>query len=86
MILNFKPLLDKYGIGDLSGSGAGADVGPLKDLCALTGELSPDSQRYFDFHHTGRDAWENCNDRELEMGAAALASYVYLIDKYGLGE
>lgn len=81
---NWKPLLDKFEIGSLDDVGAGADVSHLAGSCPLLGELHPDSQRYFDFHHTGRDTWENCNDRELEMGAAAMASFVYLIDKYGI--
>jgi hypothetical protein len=86
IILKWKPLLDEFGIGELNKTGAGADVGPLKGTALMTAELHPDPQRYFDFHHTGHDTWENCNDRELEEGAAALASFVYLIDKYGLGQ
>ena len=80
----WKPLLDKFEIGSLDDVGAGADVSHMKGLCPLLGELHPDSQRYFDFHHSARDTWENVNDRELELGAAAMASFVYLIDKYGL--
>ena len=83
---SWKALLDRFQIGSLDDVGAGADVSHLKGLCPLLGELYPDSQRYFDFHHTGRDTWENVNDRELEMGAAAMASFVYLIDKYGIGK
>ena len=83
---NWKALLDRFEIGSLDDVGAGADVSHLQGLCPLLGELHPDSQRYFDFHHTGRDIWENVNDRELEMGAAAMASFVYLIDKYGIGK
>ncbi len=82
----WKPLLDKFEIGSLDDVGAGADVSHLKGTCPLLGELHPDSQRYFDFHHSARDTWENVNDRELEIGAAAMASFVYLIDKYGLGK
>ncbi|MBS1624621.1 MAG: M20/M25/M40 family metallo-hydrolase [Bacteroidetes bacterium] len=80
----WKPLLDRFEIGDLDNDGAGADVSPLKDICPLLAELHPDSQRYFDFHHSARDVFENVNDRELEMGAAAMASFVLLIDRYGL--
>lgn len=86
IILNWKPLLDKFGCGDFNNVGAGADVEPLKGQAPIVGELHPDSQRYFDFHHTGHDTWENCDDRELESGAAAMASFIYLIDKYGVGE
>jgi len=86
IILKWKPLLEKFGINDFDGQGAGADVGHLQGIAPLLGELHPDSQRYFDFHHTGHDTWENCDDRELELGAGAMASFVYLIDKYGIGQ
>ncbi len=43
-----------------------------------------DSQRYFDIHHTPNDVFENVNERELELGAAAMTSLVYLIDNYGI--
>ena len=76
--------MDKFEIGSLDDIGSGADVGYLQGNAKLLAELHPDSQRYFDFHHNARDTWENVNDRELEMGAAAMASFVYLIDKYGL--
>ena len=46
----------------------------------------PDPQRYFDFHHTEDDVFENVHKRELELGCASIASLIYLIDKYGLGE
>jgi len=46
--------------------------------------LMPDSQRYFDYHHTEIDTFDAVNKRELELGAAAMTSLVYLIDKYGL--
>ena len=44
--------------------------------------LVPDSQRYFDFHHAPTDVFENVNKRELELGAAAITSMIYLVDKY----
>ena len=43
--------------------------------------LRPDSQRYFDYHHSDRDVLETIHKRELELGAAALASMVYLLDR-----
>ncbi len=44
----------------------------------------PDSQRYFDIHHTKNDVFENVNKRELELGAVDMAALLYLVDKYGL--
>ena len=63
---------------------AGVDIGPLKKLehrPFMVG-LVPDGQRYFDFHHTENDIFENVHKRELELGAAAMASMIMLIDKH----
>ncbi|MGB3083575.1 MAG: M28 family peptidase [Saprospiraceae bacterium] len=65
--------------------GSGADVGQLKSQKGLLLGLSPDSQRYFDYHHTEQDRIQAVHPRELALGSAAMASLVYLIDKYGLG-
>jgi hypothetical protein len=62
----------------------GVDIMPLKQQfpgIALFGFV-PDSQRYFDFHHAETDVFEAVNKRELELGAASIASLIYLIDKY----
>jgi hypothetical protein len=64
--------------------GSGADIGPLKGLGTFLMGLRPDSQRYFDFHHTANDRIQAVNQRELSLGTATMASMVYLIDKYGL--
>ena len=63
--------------------GSGADLGPLKDENIVLTGLRPDSQRYFDHHHAENDTFEHVNKRELELGAATMASLVYLVDKYG---
>ena len=63
--------------------GSGADIGPLKEEGMVLAGLRPDSQRYFDHHHAENDTFEHVNKRELELGAATMASLVYLIDKYG---
>lgn len=46
--------------------------------------LSPDPQRYFDFHHARNDVFENVHKRELELGAVNMAALIYLVDKYDL--
>jgi hypothetical protein len=79
----FEELLSPYGL-DLSKGGSGADVSRLKSQKGLLIGLIPDSQRYFDVHHTASDNIENVNKRELDMGVAAIFSLVYLIDQYGL--
>jgi carboxypeptidase Q len=84
-VLTWKPLLTPYGLHDLTRGGGGADIGPLKGqgTVALIG-FRPDSQRYFDYHHTVIDVFENVNRREMQLGSASMASLVYLISKYGL--
>jgi len=78
-----EPLFEPYGL-KLAKGGSGADIGPLKSTKALLCGYSPDSQRYFDYHHTADDTFDKVNQRELELGAASMAALVYLIDKYGL--
>lgn len=79
----YEPLLEPYGL-KLTKGGSGADIGPLKGTKGLLGGYSPDSQRYFDLHHTADDTFDKVNKRELELGAASMAALVYLLDKYGL--
>jgi len=75
-------LLKPYGLHEFEAGFAGVDINPLKnDTICLIG-LSPDSQRYFDHHHTDDDVFETVNKRELELGAASMTALIYLIDKY----
>lgn len=73
----FKPYLVHY----FEKGGSGADIGPLKKEGIILSELIPDSQRYFDYHHAANDRFDTVNKRELELGAATMASLLYLIDK-----
>lgn len=80
---DWLPLLEPYGLSFFTG-GSGADISGLKSQGGLLIGFRPDSQRYFDFHHTANDVFENVNKRELELGAASITSLLYLIDQYGL--
>jgi hypothetical protein len=79
----YLPLLEQYGIGTLEKGGGGVDIAPLKKVFPNTAfaALHPDSQRYFDVHHAETDVFENVNKRELELGAAAVAVMIYIIDQ-----
>lgn len=77
--LLFKPYLIHY----FEKGGSGADIGALKEEGMVLAGLRPDSQRYFDYHHAASDTFDAVNKRELELGAATMASLVYLFDKYG---
>ena len=79
----FEEYFNYYGVSFLQG-GSGADIGPLKDGNTILAGLRPDPQRYFDYHHAASDTFDKINKRELELGAAAMASIIYLMDNYKL--
>ncbi|MBS7566148.1 M20/M25/M40 family metallo-hydrolase [Mucilaginibacter sp. Bleaf8] len=82
----WKKLFEPYEADRMVEGGSGTDIEPLRDSFSgikLIG-FRPDSQRYFDVHHTPNDVFENVNKRELELGAATIASLIYLIDQHGL--
>ena len=83
-IKSWKKLFKPYLIHFFELGGSGADVGPLKTPNNVLSGLKPDSQRYFDHHHSSSDTFEHIHKRELELGAATMTSLIYLIDKYGL--
>ena len=62
--------------------GGGADLIALEKLGVPCIGFEPDTQRYFDIHHTAADTFDKINKRELELGGAAIAALVYLIDRY----
>lgn len=83
-LLSFKPLFKEYGLYHWFDGGGGADINRLKDQGTLCIGLSPDSQRYFDYHHAETDTFDKVNRRELHLGSAAMISLVYLLSEYGL--
>ena len=82
LLQSWKKLLSPFGLHDLKAGGSGADIAPLKGEDVTLVGYRPDSQRYFDYHHTSRDTFDKVNKRELELGSASMASIVYLMDKY----
>jgi hypothetical protein len=83
-IKKWKSLFLPYGIYDWEQDGGGADISRLEDSGTLLIGLQPDSQRYFDYHHTEIDTFDKVNKRELLLGAASIASLVYLLSEYGV--
>lgn len=82
-VKSWEPLFKPYLIHYFEKGGSGADIGPLKSEGMVLAGLRPDSQRYFDYHHTAIDTFDAVNKRELELGAATMTSLIYLYDKYG---
>jgi hypothetical protein len=78
------PLFEEYNIHLLRRGWSGVDIRPLKDDYVMLFGLVPDPQRYFDYHHSQRDVFETVNKRELELGAASLAAWIYMLDSHRL--
>jgi len=83
-IIGWKNLFYPYGASDIIAGGSGSDVGPLKEIGAALAGFTPDSQRYFDIHHAATDVFENVSERELKLGAANMATLIWLVSEYGL--
>lgn len=77
------PLMETYGIHFVKRGWSGVDIAPLKNGRTALYGLSVDPQRYFDYHHSDNDRFENVNKRELLLGSATMGTLIYLIDQYG---
>ncbi len=64
--------------------GGGPDISPLNELGTATIGLIVDYHRYFDYHHSANDLFEAVNERELELGAAAIAILAYILAMEGI--
>jgi len=80
---SFSKYFVPFNIRDFDAGGGGSDIAPLKALGALQIGYIPDSQRYFSYHHSANDTFDQVNIRELQMGSAAIASLIYLLDQFG---
>ncbi len=76
-----KPFFEPYGITQFIKGGGGADIGPLGKSGTYLTSFITDMPRYFDVHHSANDTFEQVNFRELQLGSAAMASFIYLIDR-----
>ncbi len=81
---SWKYLFEPYLIHNFVKGGTGSDIEPLTSKKIVKAGLYPDSQRYFDYHHAANDTFDAVNKRELELGAATIASLMYLFDQYGI--
>lgn len=80
-IKSWSALFLPYGAYDFEGRYSGTDIYPLRDMGIPAAELVPDSQRYFDIHHTEEDTFEKVNRRELLLGATVMTQMIYMIDR-----
>ena len=83
-ILSWKKYFEKYQVHYFVRGQSGVDIEYLKNDNNVLLGLRPDSQRYFDYHHSSSDIFETVNQRELELGSAEIASLVFLSDYFQL--
>jgi hypothetical protein len=80
----WEDLLRSIGLQWIRQGGGGVDIAPLAAQGTVLIGLVPDSQRYFDVHHSEKDVLETVNPRELELGAIAMAVFAYILAQEGL--
>jgi len=80
----YKDLFLPYGVYDFTREEGGTDISPLGQTGVPMAGLMPDSQRYFDIHHTNNDVFEHVSPRELSLGAVVMAQLIYLVNEHGL--
>lgn len=80
-VQSWRNLFLPYGVYNFDLQYAGTDIEPMEKLGVPLAELSPDSQRYFDIHHSEEDTFDKVNRRELLLGATVMGQLIYMIDK-----
>lgn len=84
-VQKYAHLFLPYNVYDFSKEEGGVDISPLHEKGKVPAAgLLPDSQRYFDYHHTANDVFEQVNHRELKLGAVTMAQFIFLICHHGL--
>ena len=83
-IRGWEPLMQRVGLQWIRPGGGGVDIGPLAESGTILIALVPDSQRYFDVHHSGIDTIDKVNPRELQLGANAMALMAWLLSEEGI--
>lgn len=80
----WRELLLPYGIYEIKKGFGGVDIKPLKEQSVPLCGLAVDAHRYFQYHHCANDTFGKLSNKELQLGSTAIASLIFLIDKYGL--
>jgi hypothetical protein len=83
-IQSWAPLFERMGLQWIRPGGGGVDISPLGASGTILMGPVPDSQRYFDVHHSGTDTLDKVNPRELQLGANIMALFAYLLSQEGL--
>ena len=80
-IQSWRSLFLPYGAYNFELQYAGTDIEPMEKLGVPLAELVPDSQRYFEIHHSEEDTFDKVNHRELHLGTVVMGQLIYMIDK-----
>jgi len=83
-IAHWAYLFKEMGADHIFRGGSGADISVLVRQGVPGIGLVPESHRYFDFHHSDNDVLDGVNERELNLGAAAMAILCYVLAQEGL--
>jgi len=57
----------------------GSDVAELIELGTPSVNLTPDTSRYFDLHHSADDTLDKIDPRDLAQSVAVWASFLYTV-------
>jgi hypothetical protein len=81
-VREIKPVVYPFGLFAFDPGYGGVDINPLREYYPdiLMLGLAPNSQEYFDYHHSDADVFEAVNKRELELGCAAMATMLFWVD------
>ena len=83
-LMQWAPLFRSINADRIRWGEGGADISPMEKKGVVCIGLNVDSQRYFDYHHSDNDTIDKVNERELELGAAAMAILAYVIAQEGI--
>lgn len=77
-------LLKGLGLSGIQAGGGGVDIAAIVEQGAVPMGFVPDSQIYFDLHHSALDTLDKVHPREIELGAISLSLMAYIVSQEGL--
>jgi len=78
----WRKYLDKYQLHNIKFANAYAKEWPLYETDSIIMSRSSwNDPHYFDYHHSANDVFETVDKLNLQKGSAALAGFIYVLDK-----
>jgi carboxypeptidase Q len=73
-------LLTPIGMGEITGGGGGADIGPISALGKVPMmAYGGDATKYFTIHHTPADTVDRIDPKDVSIAAASLTTMIYVV-------